>query len=278
MRNCARVRCGRRAPPSHDQEMTLTQNSIHRDDQDAVTILRIEHGKANTIDLELFEALEHRLDEFEAEGASPALVLTGSGKSFSAGVDLFRVLNDGAPYLERFLDRLARTVRRLFAWPRPVVVAVNGHAIAGGCVLAAAGDYRVMTRFEKALMGVTELKVGVPFPTAALEVMRYRVPQSLENLVMSGRLLSPEVALEIGLVEELADPEEVLDRAIATAHRLARIPAPAYALSKSHLRRPTLETIDRLAPEIDPQVLDLWSRPETLETIRSFLEATVGKK
>jgi enoyl-CoA hydratase len=176
------------------------------------------------------------------------------------------------------LGRLSSTIERLFAWPRPVVVALNGHAIAGGCVIAATADYRVMTSFERARIGVRELMVGVPFPTAALEVMRYRVPNHLEELVLTGRLMDPAAARDLNLVEELAAPEVVLDRACEVAAQLASIPATTYAMTKAHLRLPALERIERLTPELDEQVLGQWSRPETLAGIRSFLEATVGKK
>ncbi len=251
---------------------------IEREDRDHVAVLRMQHGKANAIDPELFEALEARLDELEAEDVHRAVVLTGTGSMFSAGVDLFKVVEGGPPYLERMLGKLSTTVERLFAWPRPVVVAVNGHAIAGGCVIAAAGDHRVMTSFERARIGVRELMVGVPFPTAAFEVMRYRAPNHLEELVLTGRLLDPTTARDLGLVEELAEPEALLDRACEVAAQFAGIPATTFAMTKAHLRRPTMERIERWTPELDAQVLRQWSLPETLAGIRRFLEATVGKK
>lgn len=251
---------------------------IEREDRDHVAILRMQHGKANAIDPDLFADLDTRLDELEAEENPRAVVLTGTGSMFSAGVDLFKVVEGGAPYLELLLGKLGTTVERLFSWPHPVVVAVNGHAIAGGCVLAAAGDHRVMTSSERTRIGVSELMVGVPFPTAAFEVMRYRVPLHVEELVFSGRLLDAREAHDRRLVEELVDPEAVLDRACEVAAAYGAIPAATFAMTKAHLRRPTVERIAQIAPELDPQVLRQWSKPESLAGIRRFLEATVGKK
>ncbi len=259
---------------------------IHREDRDSVTVLRMEHGKANAVDTAPFADVTDALDTVEASFSSAplrgdgarALVLTGTGSMFSAGVNLFRVLEDGAPYLAEFLPALSAMVRRLFTWPRPVVAAVNGHAIAGGCVLAAACDRRVMNR-DKGKIGVTELMVGVPFPADALEALRFLLPERhVQSLAYSGRVLDAAEALEIGLVEETAGAGAVLDRACEAARRMAAIPADAFAISKRQIRRPALERMQALSAEIDDQVLEVWSRPETLAGIRAFMEQTVGKK
>src|SRR3712207_1415367 len=134
------------------------------EDRDDVAVLRIEHGRVGALDVELLDALS------EAVTASDrALVLTGSGSSFSAGVDLRRILDGGRPYTDKLLAALSRTFRAMFDHPRPTVAAVNGHAIAGGCVLALACDLRLMSAGR---IGLAELAVGVPFPTSALEIVQ----------------------------------------------------------------------------------------------------------
>jgi len=249
---------------------------IHREYRDSVATLRMESGKANAIDVELFEALEERLEEIAA-GPARAVVLTGTGSIFCAGVDLRRVVEEGSPYLERLLPRLSATLRRLFTLPLPVVAAVNGHAIAGGCVLAAACDRRVMAD-GGARIGLSELRVGVPFPVAALEVMRHLLPaRRLQEVVCRSLTPFSGEALELGLVDELVPPEELLERARERAAELARIPGEAFALTKRHLRLPAVERIERDGPRIDPEVARIWSRPETLETIRGFLADLAAK-
>ncbi len=250
---------------------------IHREDRDAVAVLRMEHGKANAVDTDLFADLNRALDDVEGSSAR-ALVLTGTGKMFSAGVNLFRVLEEGAPYLQAFLPELSSSVRRLFGFPRPIVAAINGHAIAGGCILAAACDRRIMNR-QEGRIGVTELLVGVPFPVGALEVLRFLLPErDVESLVYSGRTVGADEALAIGLVDQVSGGDALLDEATEAARRMGELPRDAFAVTKRHIRRPTLERIEALSPEIDPRVLEIWSRPETLEGIRAFLERTVGKK
>jgi enoyl-CoA hydratase len=250
---------------------------IHREDRDAITVLRVEHGKANAVDVELFDALRQHLDQLEWSGQK-AIVLTGTGNSFSAGVDLFRVLEGGTDYVRRFLPVLTATVRRLFSYPRPVVAAVNGHAIAGGFVLACACDARVATS-DPAKMGLTELLVGVPFPVAALEAVRFLVPDHVvQRMIYTGRLLHPAETHELGLVDELAAPEKVVDTAVELAGRLARIPAAAFALTKKQLRAARLDNMAQAGISYDDEVVRIWCHPDTQAAIRGFVESTVSKK
>src|SRR5262245_14622366 len=156
----------------------------------------MRHGKVNALDLELLLALR---DTFAGLRDARAVVLTGAGRSFSAGVDLRRLLDGGATYTAEFLPALQSACRALFEHPRPVVAAVNGHAIAGGCVLVAACDRRIMAA---GTIGVTELAVGVPFPTVPLEVLRHAVGPATADLVLTARTMTPEQALAVGLVDE----------------------------------------------------------------------------
>lgn len=248
---------------------------IHRTDRDGVVVLEMHHGKANTIDLELFEHLGQALDKLDHDPRP--IVLTGQSKMFSAGVDLFRVLEGGEEYLERFLPALSKGLRRLFSWPAPVVAAINGHAIAGGCILAAACDLRLMCS-DSGKIGVTELSVGVPFPVVAMEVLRYALPtHHLETLVKSGRTLPAAEAQQIGLIDEAVDGATLLDRACLEAKRLGAITPRSFALTKRHLRAPAIEKMERLA-DLDREVFYIWTDEATLAGIRAFLDRTVGGK
>lgn len=251
---------------------------IHREDVDSIAVLRMEHGKANTIDIDLFDQIDEQLDDIEKSASIQAVVLTGTGGIFSAGVNLIKVTEGGRDYLEAFLPRLSSALLRLFTLPLPVVAAVNGHAIAGGFILALAADHRVMAE-GKGKVGLTELLVGVAFPVAPLEIVRYLAPgRTAENLVLSGRLMPGEAAMDLDLVDEIVPAESVVEQAIRRAAHYASIPRQAYAFSKRHLRAPAVETIERYSSEYDPQVLDLWSHPESLERIAQYLEKTISKK
>jgi enoyl-CoA hydratase len=240
-----------------------------------VAVLRMTHGKANALDLELSEALTAQLERFARSDAA-ALVVTGEGRMFSAGVDLLRVVDGGAAYVRRFLPSVNRMFETLFASARPVVAAVNGHAIAGGCVMACAADYRLMAR-EAGRIGIPELLVGVPFPVAALEIMRAAAPpQHLQALVYRGVAFTAEAAQQHGLVDAVVDPDRLLDEAIGAAEALAAIPAAAFSLTKQQLRAPAMERI-RAGALVDQTVQDAWASPATLDAIRDYVARTLKR-
>ncbi len=252
----------------------VTTEMIARSQHEGVLTLRLAHGKASALDVELLEALQGELD-----GAGEdvrAVVLTGTGSIFSAGVDLFRLTREGADYVREFLPLLSRFLHTLFTFPRPVVAAVNGHAIAGGCVIALACDARLMAE-GSGTIGVPELLVGVPFPTAALEVVRFVVPaDKVQSLIYTGRTLSARDALAAGLIDEVVAPNVLPGRAQELARQLARIPPPAFRTTKKSLRAAALERIDAGQSQ-DQEALELWSSPQTHEHIREYLRRTLGK-
>ncbi len=245
--------------------------SIRIETRDGVAVMQMMHGKASTLDLEFCEQLIDTLETLA--GSAHAVVLTGSGSIFSAGVDLIRLQADGPPYIERFVPMITTLVRALFDFPGPLVAAVNGHAVAGGCVMACAADYRVMAR-GSARIGVPELRVGVPFPAAALEMVRFVVPaHKVQTVVYGGATYLPEEAFELGLIDELADVDGLLERARTIALQLAELPPAAFALTKRQLRAPALERIAAGAAN-DREVERMWQQPDTLNRIRSYVERT----
>lgn len=249
---------------------------IERQDHDGVRVLRLAHGKVSAMDIELGEAFTA---ELKAAAVAPvrAVVVTGTGSSFSAGVDLFRVIKDGPAYGERFLPVLDTMLRDALTFSKPLVAAVNGHAIAGGCILAATCDRRIMAE-GNGRMGVPELVVGVPFPALPLQIVAARVADAaFRDLVFTGRTVQVDEAVALGLVDEKCPADALLDRAIAVANQLAAIPAGAFALTKEAF---TTLILDRTAclSDLNARVVHAWMQPQTYDTIRAYLERTVGKK
>ena len=247
---------------------------IHREDHDGIAVLRIEHGKANTLDMELCDAV---VEAFEDANDARAVVLTGTGRIFSAGVDLFRVLEGGKSYIDAFVPAMCRAFERMFVHPAPVVTAANGHSIAGGCLLVAAADQRLMVE-GSARIGIPELQVGVPFPPMALEIMRFATPpQHFQTVVYRAETHEPSAALALGLIDEIVEPAALLDRALARAERLASVPAEAFAITKREIRRPALARIRALEQTVAREVHAQWLEPRTLDGIRAYLDRTIPK-
>jgi enoyl-CoA hydratase len=247
---------------------------IERSQHEGILTLRLAHGKASALDVELLDALLRELEEVATDVR--AIVLTGTGSIFSAGVDLFRLTQEDAAYVGHFLPLLSRFLCTLFTFPRPVVAAVNGHAIAGGCVLVLACDVRLMAE-GTGRIGVPELLVGVPFPAAPLEIVRFAVPwDRIQSLIYTGRTLPSREALAAGLVDEVVAAESLLARAQEIAGQLAQIPPNVFRLTKQSLRAPSVERIER-ASEQDQGVLKVWAEDETRAHIREYLHRTLRK-
>lgn len=246
---------------------------IERELDDGILILRLAHGKASAMDVELLEAMEH---ELAAIGQARAVVLTGTGGIFSAGVDLFRITDGGQAYVDRFLPLLSSFVRALFTVPVPVVAAVNGHAIAGGGVMTLAADYRLMAR-GRGRIGVPELLVGVPFPAAPLEVVRFAVsPDRVQALIYTGRTLAPDDALAFGLLDEVVEADALLPRAREVAAQLAALPPDVFRMTKQALRAEALARMDGAA-EYDRAAHAAWASPETHARIRDYVQRTIHR-
>jgi enoyl-CoA hydratase len=241
------------------------------------TILRLAHGKASAMDLELLRGLRAAFERLGADPAVRAIVLTGSGSIFSAGVDLRRLLAGGREYIERFLPELDGCFLTLFGCDKPVVAAINGHAIAGGCILAACCDVRLMAAGDGRI-GAPELKVGVPFPPAIVEILRFALaPQHVQEMLLRGRLCSPEEALARGLVDEVVAPERLMERALQLADEMAAAPAVAFRLTKRELREPVLERARATAGASRAALVDAWASEEVLGAVRRYVEKTLGK-
>jgi enoyl-CoA hydratase len=239
-----------------------------------IAVLTMVHGKANTLDIEFCNALSDRLEELVRSDAK-AIVLTGQGRIFSAGVNLKRVSAEGADYIRAFLPTLHRLYETAFNLPKPVVAAINGHAVAGGAVLACCADRRIMAK-DSGRIGITELQVGVPFPLQSYEVVRFAVPpRYLPEFMLTGATYPTDAALERGWVDELCEAGDLIGRAKAVATQFAAISPSAFAQAKKQLRQLAAENYARSGVATDEAVTKIWTAPEALASIRDYVARTL---
>ena len=219
-----------------------------------VTVVRVDRPPANAISIELLDELVNALEGLAAE-APAAVVIAGRVGFFSAGVDLKAVPGYGPDEQRRMVSGINRMVLATYRMPCPVVAAVTGHAIAGGLVLALCADLRVASLEGR--YGLTEIKVGVPYPQAAIGVVRAELPpHAARRLVLSNELIDGTEALGLGLFDEVLEPGAVLPRALKIATEMAAFPADVYAATKRELRSQPLDAI-RAAVESEP-LLESW--------------------
>jgi enoyl-CoA hydratase len=234
-----------------------------------IAIVHFERPPANAIDLGVVREAPPLLEELAA--AEPgAVVLTGQGGFFSAGADLKAVPSLDRPGQREMVEGINRLIAGWYAFPRPVVCAVNGHAIAGGLILALTGDHRICATQGK--FGLTELRVGIPYPAAAMLAVRAELtPAVARRLVLRAELVDHDAALELGLVDELAPGEQVLERALEVATELAALPGSGYGLMKRQLREPTIAAMERAIAGGDDPLLRAWLIDETTDAAAGVL-------
>lgn len=245
-------------------------------ERDGIAVLTLSHGKANTLDVAFCNAIADQFDQLRNASAR-AVILTGTGKIFSAGVDLLQISDGGVSYVQKFLPSLHRMFDTVFDFPKPVVAAVNGHAIAGGCVLASCADKRIAAR-DVGRIGVTEVLVGVPFPAMAFEVMRFATsPQYFPDVILSGATYLSEDARIRGLVDEIVEPAALMDRALAAAQALAALPPATFALTKQQIRQPVTDRMVLHGKRVDDRVNEIWYGADTLKHIGAYVASTFKK-
>lgn len=237
------------------------------------TVLRIDHGPVNALDLDLCRELTRSLQQTSHGGP---VVLTGTGRAFSAGVDLRRMLAGGTDYVREFLPALDDLFRVAFALPVPLVAAVQGHAIAGGAILAAAADTVLMVD-GPARIGVPELNVGVAFPQSALEILRHRSGEAAtRRLVLQATTHQSADAAHLGLVDEVVEQTRLAERSLEVAEQHATLTPPdTFAFTKAQLRA---DAIARTAAYDNTAVTEVWCRRVTDGWIERYLDQVTGAK
>jgi enoyl-CoA hydratase len=234
----------------------------------AVQVMTLSSGRVNAQDVELLKELTDALGELQHSGGG-ALVVTGAGRAFSAGVDLNRVVEGGAGYTDRLIPALSEAFEAMFCYPGPTVAAINGAAIAGGCVLACACDRRLIG--PEAQIGASEVRVGVPFPVAALEVMRYACGDRAEDVLLGGRVYRGDETIVNGLAHRVV-ADDLVGAAVAEASDLGGIPVDAYRHTKAQLRAPALARM-REGALVDSEVRQLWGADETQRRLAAYVES-----
>lgn len=233
-----------------------------------VAVVTIDRPPANALAPELLADGIQIAQELRADPPG-AVVLTGAGAFFSGGMDLKLAPTLSEEEQRSIVAGINRLMTDWYGLPRPMVSAVNGHAVAGGLILALCGDRRICS--PAGTYGLTELRVGVPYPVAAMGVVRAELePRAARRLVLDAELVDAEAMLRLGAFDEIAAGDEVLERSLEVARELAALPARAYATVKHQLRGPALESM-RAAVAEDP-MSEEWLAEETRDAARAALD------
>lgn len=250
---------------------------VRLEDRGALRVLYLDKGRGNAIDPPLVEELIAAVARVRDDaGARGLLLASAHPKLFCPGLDLVTLVELDRPAMERFMLRFAQLVWELYAMPRPVVAAVSGAAVAGGCVLALTADWRVLA--PTAPIGLNEVKVGVPLPWSVSLLLQGAVsPPALASVALLGRNFTGAAALAAGLADELADAQGFEHACLARLEEFAEKDAYSFASIKRYLREATLTRMQAEEKGRLGEWLDGWFSPATRERVAATV-ASITKK
>jgi enoyl-CoA hydratase len=237
---------------------------------DQVVRLSLQHGKVNAMDLEFCQLLTAQLTELADDAGCRGAILAGNERAFSAGIDLKRLVMESPDYVDEFFPALTGLFYQAIVFPKPLIVAISGHALAGGCVLASTGDYRLIRPDAK--IGMPELRVGLSLPAEGIETFRFVLGANyFQRVVTSGKSFQNQEAVLAGLADEFCPSDRLLEQAEKYAQQYARIPADVFAITKSQIRQPLLERIEKNRSSYSERVQAMWKSPEIRESVARYI-------
>ncbi|MFL6194517.1 MAG: enoyl-CoA hydratase/isomerase family protein [Thermoanaerobaculia bacterium] len=246
-------------------------------DHGPVRELRLARPPVNALIPELVDALRGAIEAAPAEGAR-ALVISGSPGRFSGGLDVPYLMQFDRAGIARAWEGFYAMLRALATSPIPIAAAVTGHAPAGGCVISIFCDARIMAEGDFKI-GLNEVQVGIPLPPVIFHALKRLIgPREAERLAVSGVLIPAAEAHRVGLVDELAAPDRVVERAVEWCNNLLALPPQAMTLTR-RLARADLAALLEAGNDAEVStVLDWWFSGETQAVLRKVVEMLTKKK
>lgn len=233
-----------------------------------IAVVTMNKGKVNPINADALADMQDCFGKLGSDGSVRAVILTGSDKFFSFGFDVPELLTYSRDVFKTFLIGFNRLLTDLFVFPKPLIGAINGHAVAGGCMLALTTDYRVMVQ-EKARMSLNEINIGASVFAGPVEMLRFCVGSRKAELVLtSGQMYEPKEASDMGLVDKLSAPDRVMAEALEIATTYSEKNAGAFRSIKYLLRKPIVDSyLNREEASID-EFIDIWLSEESQTQLR----------
>jgi len=206
----------------------------------SVRVMTMDSGKDNRFNTDFVAELDKALDEIETdEGARAVVVTAAQEKYFSNGIDVEWVAKSGPDTMKVFFPKFLRMLSRFLVFPKPVVAAINGHAFAGGFFFAMTADYRIM-RADRGWTCANEIDLGFPLCKGLLALPTYVVGNRIaERIVMTGERFTAPASKELGIIHEVAEIDELLDKAVGIANFLGMKNPQMYADYKRDMREAT---------------------------------------
>lgn len=246
----------------------MSPSGVNVERQGALAILRLDKARGNAIDEPLAETLATAVAEIAADDSvRGAMLASAHPRVFCPGLDLVTLVEYDRPAMERFWSRFEEAAFTLFSLRKPLVAAIGGAAVAGGCILALTADLRLLRRGSA--IGLNEVRIGVPLPWWVVTLLRTSVsPAAHTQVALLGSNFTDEEARDAGLVHEVLPADGFEAAALARLEELASRDPVALGTTKAWLRHPALAEMQAGGAEHQAAFLDAWFSPTTQQWIR----------
>ena len=246
----------------------MSYTHVARDGKMATVTL--SRGKVNALNEVMVEEITKSFEDLATENEVKAIIFTGSGKFFSFGFDVPEFLSYPRDDFVRYLEKFTNLYTYLFNFPKPVVAALNGHTIAGGCMLATACDFRLMVT-GKARISLNEITFGAPVFAGSVEMLRYCAgSRNAQSILYSGAMYSAEEAFQLGLVDQVSSEDALAEDARNVAQELAQKDSSAFRSIKHLLRKPVAQEMIKRERDAILEFVDIWYSEQTWENLKEI--------
>ena len=246
---------------------------INIDYKNTVAVVELRRGKTNALDLELVGNLQKSLQQLKADpGVRGVVLASASEKFFSIGFDIPQLFELARENFRVFYHDFNQVCLELYTLPKPTIAAINGHAVAGGCILTLCCDYRFIGQGRK-FMGLNEIKLGVPVPYLADWVLRSLVgTRNARDMTETGEFYLPQKLVDLGLVDLILPTEELLARSVDKAQVLGSMPTDAYAVIKQDRVESIAAQVRKYTKEKEELFLNCWYLDEARQRLQEAME------
>jgi Delta3-Delta2-enoyl-CoA isomerase len=251
-----------------EEEVVMSNVTITNDKQ--IATVTLSRGKVNALNEAMVEEIHDGFRAIETDGTVKAVILTGQGKFFTFGFDIPEFVNYSKESFSRYLRKFSGLYTYMFTFPKPIIAALNGHTIAGGCMLAAACDYRLVIT-GKARISLNEINFGSSVFAGSVAMLKYCVgDKNAQEILYSGKMYSAEDAARLGLVDKVATEEDLASEALRVAQDLGGKDAAAFRSVKSLLRAPVAEEMTKREEASLSEFIDIWYSESTWKNLQEI--------
>jgi 3,2-trans-enoyl-CoA isomerase len=252
--------------------------NLQVNDKTGVATVTLNRPPVNSLNLELLTELSNTLTELEKNKCRGLMLTSSSNSVFSAGLDLLEMYKPNLDRFKQWWSTLQQTWMKLYGTPYPTVAVINGHAPAGGCLLAVSCEYRVM--LNNFTIGLNETKIGMVAPDWFIASMKNTVgPRQTELALTTGNLFTTDEALKIGLIDEVAaNKEEAISKAEKFLHRYDNVSPLARALTKQTLRKDAIQDLVKKQKTELENITSFINNEKLQKGLEVYLESLKQKK